>query len=334
MREVLNDIQPDVVHVHNLYPLLSPSILAPCHEKHVPIVMTCHNYRLICPIGTHYRNGHVCELCVGGKEYWCLLKNCRNNFIESGAYFVRNAVARKSEYYSKFIATMIVPSKFSKKRLVESGFDGSRITTLPHMISEKEKIPHCGDESYVAFAGRICPEKGIQTLLNAARSFRHPIRLAGDYSDVPDFVTSAPSNVEFLGFLGQESLDDFYRGARFLIMPSVCLEVFGLSAGEAMSHGLPVIASRIGGLAEVVDDGVTGFLVRPGDANELAEKMKLLWENRELCESMGRAGREKTLVEFSEDIYFERLMEIYKKAIKSKELTKQQGRAKKREIRS
>ena len=141
------------------------------------------------------------------------------------------------------------------------------------------------------------------------------MRLAGDYSRMPDTLKEAPPNVTFAGWLNRAQLVGFYRNARFSVAPSVCFETFGLVGAEAMSYGLPVIASKIGGLPEIVEDGVTGLLFEPGNAEELADKMKLLWDNPDLCRQMGQAGREKAMREYNEDVYYERLMAAYQRAI-------------------
>ena len=307
---------PDVVHVHNLYPLISPSLLVTCRRLNVPVVMTCHNYRLMCPTAFHLNNGGVCERCCGGREYWCILKNCRGNIFESVAYALRNAVAQKFRLFKDNVTFFIAPTEFLKARLVDAGFRDQHIADLPYPVP----IPDSGIEAaggqYIAYAGRISPEKGIDTLLAAAARLPEvPVRIAGDGPIRRQLFEKAPKNARSLGLLDRPQMWNFYRKARFLLVPSVWFEVSPMVILEAMSHGLPVIASRIGGLAELVEDGVTGFLFEPGNVEDLADKMKLLWENPDLCRQMGEAGREKAIREYSEDVYYKRLMAVYKKAI-------------------
>jgi glycosyltransferase involved in cell wall biosynthesis len=168
--------------------------------------------------------------------------------------------------------------------------------------------------SYVAYVGRFSIEKGINTLLDSARQTELPIRFAGDYSAMHGLVRSAPKNAKFLGRMDRYQLAEFYQKARFLVAPSICYETFGLTVAEAMMNGLPVIASRIGALPELVEDGRTGFLVEPGNSWELANKMKELWDNEEMCRQMGRAGRRKALLYYSQEGYYSRLMDTYEKA--------------------
>jgi glycosyltransferase involved in cell wall biosynthesis len=132
---------------------------------------------------------------------------------------------------------------------------------------------------------------------------------------MPEVVKGAPANVKFMGHMSRDQLVGFYRNARFLVVPSICFETFGLVIVEAMSYGLPIIASRMGGLPEIVEDGETGLLFEAGNSEELAYKMKLLWENPTLCRQMGQSGRKKVIREYNEDTYYERLMTVYDRAL-------------------
>ncbi len=309
--------RPDVVHAHNLYPLISPSILLACRDAGVPVVKRCPDLRLTCPTALHLRKDAICELCCGGREYWCVLKNCRGSVPESVGYALRNAVARKWRLYRDNVTLYVASTEFIKRRLVGAGFPEERFVVVPNMVSVPDSYTNAsGEGEYVAYAGRISPEKGINTLLTSARQTGLPVRLGGDYSGMSGLVKTAPANAQFIGHLSRDQLGSFYRNARFLVVPSVCFEAFGLVAAEAMSYGLPVIASRIGGLPEVVEDGVTGLLFEPGNAAELAEKMALLWSNPDLCRRMGQAGRRKAISEYSEDVYHRRLMIVYEKAMR------------------
>jgi len=312
---ILRTEHPDVIHVHNLYPLISPSVLVACREAGVPVVMRCPDYRLICPTRWFFSQGRICEACTGGHEYWCILKNCRKNLSESIAYALRCMTARKFRFFQDNITCYVPPTEFVKNRLVEAGFPEERITVLPNVVSIPDSAVDPGNGCYIAYAGRISPEKGIETFLASARRTGLPVSLAGDHSQMPDLLRTAPTNAQFIGYLSRDQLVAFYRNARFLVVPSICFEAFGLVAAEAMSHGLPVIASRIGGLPEVVQDGITGLLFEPGKVEELADKMKQLWGNPTLCRKMGQAGREKVIREYNEDVYYERLMTVYDRAL-------------------
>jgi glycosyltransferase involved in cell wall biosynthesis len=316
MNERLKADRPDVVHAHNLYPLLSPSVLMACRAAGVPTVMTVHNNIQTCPRSDHLLHGRICERCVGGREYHCVLNNCRGNLLESVAYAARNAIARRMRLFRDNVTTVIALTEFARGRLVQAGFDSEQVAVLPNMVVMPEEPADAGTGDYVAFSGRISSEKGIDTLVEAARRLGEvPVRLAGGGPLFDELKPQAPPAVTFLGQLSAADMAPFYRQARFLVLPTKCFEACPLVISEAMGHGLPVITSRIGGLADLVDDGRTGFLFEPGNAADLAEKIKRLWESPALCRQMGLAGRVKAEREFGEDAYYGRLMEIYDGAI-------------------
>lgn len=313
---ILESKHIDVAHVHNVYTLISPSVLVACRHFNVPVVIRCADFRFIsCPISNHLRNEAICELCVGGREFWCILKNCRGNIFESVSYAMRSAIARKLRLFKDNVTLYVPPSEFVKQRMIDAGFPQERIIVVPNMVSGDDLGIGVSLGDYVAYVGRISPEKGIKTLLTSAGHTEIPVHLAGDYSQMPEILRTAPPNIQFMGLINRNKINRFYRNARFSVVPSICFETFGLVAAEAMSHGLPVIASRIGALPEIVEEGVTGFLFDPGNAEELTSKMKLLWENEDLCRKMGEAARKKAIHEYSEDVYYKRLMAVYKKAI-------------------
>jgi len=317
MKRLLREDTPDVVHVHNLYPIFSPSVLVACRQEGIPVVMTVHNHILTCPNWFHFYKGNICEECLGGHEYRCVVRNCRGHILESIAYALRNNFARTFKLFHNNVTLFIVLTDFAKRKLMNAGFREDQIVIIPNAISipEIDFNMHAGE--YIAFVGRLSPEKGIDTLLSVALQFNQiPIWIAGDGPLFAEMSAKAPPNVKFVGKLNSTDLHEFYNNASFLIVPSRCFEQLGVVALEAMGHGLPVIASRIGGLPEVVDDEVTGLLFEPGNSEDLADKIKLLWESPELCQQLGKAGREKVIREYDENMYYERLMATYEQAIK------------------
>jgi glycosyltransferase involved in cell wall biosynthesis len=316
MAALLARERPDLVHIHNLHPLFSPSVIRAARRAGVPVVMTCHNFRLVCPTGMHIRRGQVCERCLGGREHWCALLNCQGNLFESVGYAVRNAVHRRLRLFTDQVTLFLAISRFMRDRLEAAGLPAARLAVVPNMVRLPAAPVEAGRPGgYVAFAGRFGPEKGIDTLVEAARRAGLPLRLAGDPAGLPGIARRAPAGTVFAGLLSPAEMARFYRGARFVAVPSRCLEGFGLVAAEAMSHGLPVVASRIGGLAEVVGDGATGLLVEPGNAEELAAAMRRLWDDPELCRRLGAAGRAKAAREYSPEVFFDRLTSAYQHAL-------------------
>lgn len=319
-RRLLRSFQPDIVHVHNLYPWISPAILPVCREHGVPVVMTVHNYRLLCPNGLMFTHGEICERCATSGEHWCVLRNCEGQMGKSVGYASRNFVARQRRWYLDNVDRFAVLTGFQRDKLVAAGFPQDRIDLLPNTA---EPPAHDASDSLggqVGFVGRVSQEKGVSVLVDAMRGLGD-IRcsVAGEFHRQPELPIDAPSNVAFLGMLDKQGLQAFYRDLRMIVAPSICYEGFPMAIVEAMAHGKPVIASRIGGIPEIVDDGVTGLLFEPGNADDLADKIRYLWDRPELCRQMGTAGREKVLREYSEDRYYERLMAIYEDAMASRQ---------------
>jgi glycosyltransferase involved in cell wall biosynthesis len=317
MRALLATSRPDIVNVHNLFPLISPSVLTACHETGVPIVMTLHNYRLSCPHGMHVIDGHVCERCLGGREYWCVLRNCEGSVPKSLGYAVRSMTARTFRFYADNVTIYVVFTQFHRNRLVSEGIPSARVMVIPNMALSEQTAPSHPLGDYVACAGRVSPEKGIATLMRAARKCLDiPFKIAGSYERRSRLVADVPENVVFLGHLTGTELKEFYKSARMLVMPSVWFETFGMSLVEAMAWRKPAIVSRIGALTEIVDEGVTGLAAEPGNAEELAETIRYLWDRPDLCRQMGQAGREKALREYSPRQHYERLMAVYEAAVR------------------
>ncbi|MBP8304442.1 MAG: glycosyltransferase [Phycisphaerae bacterium] len=317
-RRFLSEARPDLVHIHNLFPLISPSVLLECRRAKIPVVMTVHNHRLVCPTGLHLskRDPRTCERCCGGREYWCVLRNCEGSLCKSLGYALRNAVARRAGWYRENVALYACLAEFQRRRLIREGYPEDRITVVPNMVQAGLPAGEGPLGEYVGFAGRVSPEKGVDTLVSAARICPEiPFRIAGRVDRMSEVVDRAPDNCTFLGHLGPEDLSGFYAGSRMLVVPSVWYEAFGLCAVEAQAHGKPVVCSRMGALPEIVVHGETGLLFEAGNAVELAGRIRSLWRQPRRCREMGRAGRDRVLREYGAGPYYERLMAAYEKAI-------------------
>jgi glycosyltransferase involved in cell wall biosynthesis len=312
---ILTSFCPDFVHIQNLYPLISPAILPLLRKAGVPVVMNIQNFRLACPNGLHYSHGEICTRCLGGREYWCVVRNCERSMLKSTGYALRNAVARWTGAFTEHVDVFTPPTSFHARWLADQGIAADRIHVIPNMVDDDAGGHFSATGAYVGFAGRVSPEKGVEVLIEAARRLPSvPFRIAGSFERMPALPASAPANVRFLGQLGPKELSDFYASARAVVVPSVWFEGFPTVIPQAMLRGRPVIASDIGGLGDVIDDGVTGLLFPMGDAAHLAERIDRLWSDPSLAQSMGSAAREKAVREYSRDRYYDRLMEAFSAA--------------------
>jgi glycosyltransferase involved in cell wall biosynthesis len=180
-----------------------------------------------------------------------------------------------------------------------------------------EKISSKGSDGYVAYVGRISPEKDVLNLIEVARRLGDlQFKFAGSYHRMPEVIKNKPDNCEFLGQLETEDLMRFYDNARMVVFATRCYEGFPTVLLEAMSHGLPVVCSHIGGLPEIVEDGKTGLLYEPGNADELADRIRTFWQNPALCKKLGDAGRRKVREDYAADQLLDRLLGIYEKVIR------------------
>lgn len=318
MERLLRPENCDLVQVQNLYPQISPSILKPCRDCGIPVVMRCPNYRLFCPIGLHLTQGSVCERCLGGGREWsCVWQNCAGSRPKSLGYALRNSVARLTRSILDNVSVFIVLSEFQRQRFIAGGVDPERIEIVPNFDGGhvSVEVSDSAPGRTVAFVGRLSPEKGIADFIAAARLLPSiPFAVAGDPSHIPDLVRAAPANVCFHGFLSGAALDAFYQDIRMLVAPSRWFEGFPNTIGQAMACARPVIASRIGALPEIVEDNVTGLLFDPGNIPMLVDRIQGLYQNPQTCRAMGQAGRGKLDREYHPGQVYDRFMAVYAKA--------------------
>jgi len=318
--QFLRETRPDVVHIHNLYPLISPSILPECTAQGIPVVMTVHNFRLVCPNGLLLSHGEVCHRCLGGREYWCILRNCEKNIFKSTGYALRTVAARIMRRYYNHVNHFICLTSFQRDILVKEGLPRDRVSVLANPVEIKVTESSAAmEKNSVLFVGRVSREKGIRSLFEAARVCSDiPFLVAGNFEAMPEARELAPANVTLLGAVPSQELDALYEKARVFVLPSVWYEGFPTVLLEAMSHGLPMVCSRIGGLPEIVDDGITGLLYEPGNVDELADRIRALWQNPALCQKLGEAGLRKVREDYAADRLLDRLLEIYENLIGSR----------------
>lgn len=321
--KLLSSTRPDIVQVQNVYPAISPAVLEVAKLADIPVVMRCSNYRLRCPTGLlmSKKTCEICERCLGGREYWCVLKNCEAAFCKSAGYALRTAYHRIRGTIEKNTSIYFCPSNFLRQKFIDWGIPREKTAVIPTPARAITYEPTpAGTGSYVAYVGRISPEKGVDWLLAAAAEVqRVPVKLAGQVSELSECsMQRLPANVTWVGQLAGSRLDEFYNSARVVVIPSICYDVFPNVGLEAMVRGRPIIGSWIGGIPELVDHGRTGLLVSPRDVQDLADKLHTLWENKNLCHSMGEAGRSKVLNDYSEERFYTRLMRLYRKVIQEK----------------
>lgn len=320
LSQLLKSEAPDIVHAHNTFPLISPSLYDAAHHAGIPLVQTLHNYRLLCPSATLYRNGSVCEECVGSLvPYRAVIHACyRNSPLASAAVASMLTVHRIAGTWTRKVNTYVALTEFARNKFVQGGFPAERIRVKPCALAED---PGEGDgrEGFALFAGRLAPEKGLDTLLDAwgRPGGRMPLRIAGS-GPLADYVQSRCerlANVQYLGQCSRKSIRDLLQSAAVLVVPSGWYEGCPLSIVEAFACGAPVIASRLGSLGEVVSDGVNGFHFHAGDPADLADKVDRIQADTEKWRAMRRAARATYESEYTPEMNYKLLIEIYRQSL-------------------
>jgi len=320
IRQLVRDLRPDVVHIHNIFPLISPSIFWACNTEGVPSVLTLHNFRLICP-RWFSRKGQICEKCLHSTVVWSLIHGCyKNSRIKTFIVACLIILNRFLGTWSRKVDAFIALTEFNRSKMIEAGVPPEKIFVKPNFLSDPPREIPDDRENYALFLGRISPEKGLDTLLEAWREFPGlPLHILGEGQQRGACESFAQKHkINSIHFLGRkphsECVERLLR-ARVLLMPSVCYEGFPMTVREAFACGTPVIASRLGSLGEILEDGVTGLLFEPGNAKDLAQKVRWLWEHPEEARRMGQNARRVFEEKYTAEKNYEMLMGIYQKAI-------------------
>ncbi len=321
IQRLLSTHKPDIVHVHNTFVKISPSIFAACRQAGVPVVQTLHNFRLLCPAATFFRNGEACEEC---REYglWRSIQHgCyRQSTLATAAVAAMLAVHRKARTWVNGVSGYIALTEFARRKFTEGGLPVEKIRVKPNFVSADPGVKEKEGDGAI-FVGRLSPEKGVKTLLQAWERISAPIplRIVGDGPLRRDLELAKSrrnlSQVEFAGQLSHPEVLEAIKSARFLILPSECYENFPMTIVEAFSCGTPVLCSRLGSMEEIVADRRTGLHFAPGSPEKLAAKVKWAWEHPMQLRDMGRAARLEYEQKYTADINYQTLMQIYRNAI-------------------
>lgn len=316
MRSLITHCSPDIAHFHIFQHQISPSVFGPLRKHTIPIVLTLHDLKPICPAYKMYRNGHVCEDCKGRRFYNCLRNRCTK---DSTLGSMINTVEMYCHYamgYYQNVNKYIAVSRFYRNKMIEHGFPENRVEYLPNYVEVKKYSPSTGDKGYMLYFGRLSEEKGISVLLDAAAITPEiPFCIVGDgplaLESKKKAVDEGLQNVSFLGFKSGEELRALLSEATCVVVPSIWYEAFGLVIIEAFAAGKPAIGSHIGGIPELIEHNVDGFTIQPGNAHELAMKVRWIFNNRSKASEMGMEGRRKVEKHFTAEAHYRGLMSIY-----------------------
>jgi glycosyltransferase involved in cell wall biosynthesis len=320
LRRLIAEQAIEIVHVHNTLPLVSPAVYYAAEAQKVPVIQTLHNYRLLCPAATFFRDGEICELCLGkGIKYPAMLHRCyRGSFAASTAVFAMLAAHGLAGTYRRKVHTYIAPTEFARSKFCQGGLPADRLVVKPNFLADDPGVG-TGSGGYALFAGRLTPEKGLDVLLDAWRACPNamPLKIAGDgpmESRVRDRAASLP-NVEYLGACEHSRVIELLKGAAFLVFPSLWYEGMPMVVLESMACGTPVAAFAIGSLNDLILNEVNGVKL-PFEGTHILERF--LTDSGELNGKMARlraSTRRYFEQHFTPDLNYRLLLDIYNKAL-------------------
>jgi glycosyltransferase involved in cell wall biosynthesis len=315
LRALLLSFRPDVAHFHNTFPMMSPSVYRECKTHGVAVVQTLHNFRLLCAGAMFLRDGKICEDCIDGRYFNGVMHSCyRGSISASAAVVAMQYIHHGIGTYSRFVDRYIALTEFAKQKFLRGGLPCERLRVKPNSL---ERDPGVGrrDGGFALFVGRLSGEKGVGTLVDAWRRISEfPLVIAGDGplgNELRVRAAQAESRVEFMGLLGRDDILNLMGRASLLVVPSEWYEGFPMTIIEAYAKGLPVIASDIGSLSEVVIPGQTGEHFIPRDSHSLATVAMRLLSDPEKLSFYSRNARQRYLTHYSTAANTSALLKIY-----------------------
>jgi glycosyltransferase involved in cell wall biosynthesis len=321
IRTILRTERPEIVHVHNTFLMISPSIFAVCREERVPVLQTLHNYRLSCPAASFYRDGSVCEECSQHSLFRSIQHGCyRDSRLSTAAVALMLQVHRVKRTWQNSVSGYLALTEFARDKFVENGIPPEKIHVKPNFV-----YPDPGEKlapgNFALFAGRLTEEKGLATLLAAWSQLASPIPLeiVGDGPLRRQLEAQSEKmdlhRVTFRGRLSSAETRTLMRQAALLIVPSVWFETFSLNIAEAFACGTPVLCSRLGAMRENVSDQRTGLHFTTGDAVDLAEKVEWAWGHSGEMAAMGKEARREYELRYTPERNYSLLMKIYRQTV-------------------
>jgi len=322
-RALLQKSRPDVVHIHNFFPRISPSIYYACRREDVPVVQTLHNYRLLCAGAELYRDGKVCEECLDhsvlrGVRYGCY----QGSRLGTAVLTLMVDVHRRARTWSNMVDCYIALTEFSRSKLIAGGLPADRILVKPNFVLP-DPGPKTGTGEYALFVGRMVQSKGVASMLEAWKELSTiPLQVVGDgpcreQIEIEKKSGRLPS-VNYRGKMPRAETLATMKNARFLVFPSEWYEGFPVTIAEAFACGVPVVASRLGAMQEIIADGVTGLHFQAGDVQDLRQKVRWAWEHPAEIQEMGRRARQEFEQKYTAEQNILMLEEAYGFALASR----------------
>lgn len=316
LARLLADFSPDIAHLHCIYHHLSPSILPTLHNAGVPVVMTAHDLKLACPAYKMLNSGGVCERCKEGSLLNVLRHRClRDSASASAVVMLESMLHKRLKTYERYLSKILVPSRFFMAKFVEWGWPEDRFAYVPNYVDASRFRPNYEPGSYFLYFGRLAPEKGVATLIRAAVKAGVSLKIAGTgpvEAELKSLAEHLGGSIEFLGYRSGDSLHQLIRDCRAVVLPSEWYENAPMSVLESFALGKPVIGATIGGIPELVVDGVSGWHFESGDSDSLCDALSsaVSLSSEALCQ-FGRNSRVMVEENFSRLRYIDNISSVY-----------------------
>ena len=323
MEEALDEFKPDIVHLNNFQRQLSASIIEPIKKRNIPIVFTAHDVQAICPAITMLDNEkNICEKCMHGKYMNCIKKKCnKGSTLKSIIGALEGYFYRINKIYTKKIDCIITPSEFYRKKLIEDGISEKKIVAIHNSVELKDYDIPTEDNGYALYFGRLSKEKGVLNLINAFSKLENgTLYIAGEGQEKENIEMFIKENnlqdrIKLLGFLDSTEMKEKIRKSKFVVIPSIWYENCPYSVMETLAIGKPVIGADIGGIPELVQNDRSGIIYKYDDVNELADKMKELFNNEDLVKEFGLNAKEDANRLYGKEKYYSEIIKIYEKLL-------------------
>ncbi len=326
IEKLIEKEKPDIAHLQNVYHHITPSVLYSLRKNQIPIVWTLHDYNIICPNTSFLSHDKICEKCKKRKFYWPVITKCKKESFSASTMAAVETILHRIMNINDLVDIFITPSEFLRNKMIEYGFQGDNIKCLNNFNEVQLNNDSSDAGDYYIYLGRLSQEKGLKTLIDAALMANSGhLKILGDgplREDLKAYIAAKTNNdtIELLGHVEHNEVIELLRKCSFVILSSECYENFPYSIIEAFACGKPVIASRLGGIPEIVRNWETGLLFEAGDSDNLSLKIKFFLNHQEKAVEMGKAARQFAEQELSRDKHYDRLSDIYTELLKIKEL--------------
>jgi len=330
LEKLILKTKPEIAHLHNVSHHISPSIFRVLRKYKIPVVQTLHDYQLICPNFKMFTEGAICERCKKYRYWNAVIHKCvHDSRLESFAQCLEMYFHGACQFYENGVYYFVTPSKFLKDKLEEWGAAKTKkqrngetekqklsVVHIPHFLDVINYTPKYEPGEYALYFGRLVKEKGLDSLLEAVNGTEIKLKIVGDGPEKDKLKLQVASyklqeKIEFIDYKSGKELRDLIRGSKFAVLPSIWYENYPMSLLEAGALGRAAVGSKLGGIGEIIEEGVNGFLAAPGDADDLREKMRRLWSDDDLCERMGQRAREIVSERNSPEEHYKKIMELY-----------------------